>query len=60
VRIVGKKFWVVSAHLAQARAARLGEDSRKGEVVLEGLAQARKPYFERQSPSLRRVGEVLA
>jgi len=38
--------------------SRSGEDSRKGEVVLEGLAQARKPCFERQSPSLRR--EVLA
>jgi len=48
----------VSAHLAQARAARLGEDSRKCEVVLEGLAQARSPCFERQSTSGRR--EVLS
>jgi len=48
----------VSAHLAQEKAARLGEKSRSGEVVLEGLAQARSPWFERQSTSLRR--EVLA
>jgi len=33
------------AHLAQARAARLSEESRSGEVVLEGLAQARSPWF---------------
>jgi len=41
------KFWVVSAYLAQVRAALLGEKSRCGEVVLEGLAQARSPCFER-------------
>jgi len=48
----------VSPHLAQVRAARLGKKSCSGEVVLEGLAQARSPWFERQSTSLRR--EVLA
>jgi len=37
----------VFAHLAQARAARVGEKSRGGEVMLEGLAQARSPWFER-------------
>jgi len=34
----------MSAHLAQARAAHLGEKSRRGEVVLEGIAQARSSW----------------